>query len=120
MVATLALFGSALLTLVAGFLAARYDVRALLLCTSALMIGTGLAYAAANDYAVLLVVAFVGTINPSGGSTSVFVPLEHTVLSGAVQPARRTWSTYGSVNDRSAQCADGVRTRSGAGQLEQI
>ncbi len=92
MVATLALFGSALLTLVAGFLAARYDVRALLLCTSALMIGTGLAYAAANDYAVLLVVAFVGTINPSGGSTSVFVPLEHTVLSGAVQPARRTWA----------------------------
>jgi MFS family permease len=91
-VATLALFGSALLTLAAGFLAARYDVRGLLLCTSALMIATGLAYAAANDYAVLLIVAFVGTINPSGGSTSVFVPLEHTVLSGAVQPARRTWA----------------------------
>ncbi len=91
-VATLALFGSALLTRGAGFLAARYDVRALLLWTSALMIGTGLAYAAANEYAVLLIVAFVGTINPSGGSTSVFVPLEHTVLSGAVQPARRTWA----------------------------
>ena len=91
-VATLALFGSALLTLGAGFLAARYDVRVLLLWTSALMIATGLAYAAANHYAVLLIVAFVGTINPSGGSTSVFVPLEHTVLSGAVQPARRTWA----------------------------
>ena len=91
-VATLALFGSALLTLAAGFLAARYDVRVLLLWTSALMIASGLAYAAANDYAVLLIVAFVGTINPSGGSTSVFVPLEHTVLSGAVQPARRTWA----------------------------
>jgi MFS family permease len=92
LVATLALFGSALLTLGAGFLAARYDVRALLLVTSGLMIATGLAYAAANDYAVLLIVAFVGTINPSGGSTSVFVPLEHTVLSGAVEPARRTWA----------------------------
>jgi MFS family permease len=91
-VATLALFGSALLTLLAGFLAARYDVRRLLLATSALMIASGLAYAAANDYAVLLIVAFVGTINPSGGSTSVFVPLEHTVLSGAVEPARRTWA----------------------------
>jgi predicted MFS family arabinose efflux permease len=56
------------------------------------MIASGLAYAAANDYAVLLIVAFVGTINPSGGSTSVFVPLEHTVLSGAVEPARRTWA----------------------------
>ena len=92
LVATLALFGSALLTLAAGFLAARYDVRALLLATSGLMIASGLAYAAANDYAVLLIVAFVGTINPSGGSTSVFVPLEHTVLSGAVEPARRTWA----------------------------
>ena len=92
LVATLALFGSALLTLGAGFLAARYDVRGLLLAASALMIATGLAYAAANDYAVLLIVAFVGTINPSGGSTSVFVPLEHTVISGAIEPARRTWA----------------------------
>lgn len=91
-IATAALLGSALLTLGAGFLAARYDVRALLLAASMLMIASGLAYAAANDYAVLLVVAFVGTINPSGGSTSVFVPLEHTVLSGAVAPARRTWA----------------------------
>jgi MFS family permease len=92
LVATLALFGSALLTLGTGFLAARYDVRGLLLAASALMIASGLAYAAANDYAVLLVVAFVGTINPSGGSTSVFVPLEHTVISGAIEPARRTWA----------------------------
>jgi MFS family permease len=91
-VATLALLGSALLTLAAGFLAARYDVRGLLLAASALMIATGFAYAAANDYAVLLVVAFAGTINPSGGSTSVFVPLEHTVISGAIEPARRTWA----------------------------
>ena len=84
-IATAALLGSALLTLGAGFLAVRYDVRALLLAASVLMIASGLAYAAANDYAVLLVVAFVGTINPSGGSTSVFVPLEHTVLSGAAR-----------------------------------
>jgi MFS family permease len=92
LVATLALLGSALLTLGAGFCAARFSVRGLLLAASALMIASGLAYAAANDYAVLLLVAFVGTINPSGGSTSVFVPLEHTVLSGAVEPVRRTWA----------------------------
>ena len=90
LVATLALFGSALLTLAIGFLGARHDRRALLLCASVLMAATGVAYAAASDYAVLLLVAFVGTINPSGGSTSIFVPLEHTVLSGAVAPADRT------------------------------
>jgi MFS family permease len=92
LIATLALFGSAILTLAVGYLGARVDVRSLLLVASTLMIGTGLAYAAVSDYAVLLLVAFVGTINPSGGSTSVFVPLEHTVLSGAVPASRRTWA----------------------------
>jgi MFS family permease len=89
-VATLALAGSALLTLGIGLLGGRHEQRRLLVAASALMAFTGLAYAATSDYAVLLLVAFVGTINPSGGSTSVFVPLEHAVLSGAVPPARRT------------------------------
>jgi MFS family permease len=90
MVATLALFGSATLTLGIGVLGGRHDHRRLLLAAAALMAATGLAYAAASEYWVLLVVAFVGTINPSGGSTSIFVPLEHAVLAGAVAPAGRT------------------------------
>jgi MFS family permease len=90
LIATLALFGSALLTLAIGFVGARYDVRGLLLGASLLMVATGLAYASTSDYAVLLIVAFVGTINPSAGSTSIFVPLEHTVLSGAVTDTHRT------------------------------
>ncbi|MEO8145454.1 MAG: MFS transporter [Betaproteobacteria bacterium] len=89
-VATLALLGSAILTLGIGLLGGGRDHRVLLLAASALMAATGLAYAAASEYAILLVVAFVGTINPSGGSTSIFVPLEHTVLTGAVTPAQRT------------------------------
>lgn len=91
-IATSALFGSALLTLVIGQLGGRYDLRRLLLCASALMALTGVVYAASSDYAVLIVVAFIGTINPSGGSTSIFVPLEHTVLTGAVTSATRTRS----------------------------
>src|SRR5512134_2955621 len=82
-VATLALFGSALLTLAIGFLGARHDHRRLLLAASALMALTGIAYAASSDYWVLLLVAFVG-------STSIFVPLEHAVLTGAVAPQQRT------------------------------
>lgn len=89
-VATVALLGSAVLTLTIGLLSGGRDHRVLLLAASALMAATGLAYAAASDYAILLIVAFVGTINPSGGSTSIFVPLEHSVLSGAVAPAERT------------------------------
>ena len=91
-VATLALLGSALLTLGIGFLGARHDHRRLLLAASLLMAATGLAYAAAEAAWVLFVVAFVGTVNPSGGSASIFVPIEHTVLSGAVAPAERTGS----------------------------
>jgi MFS family permease len=90
LVATLALLGSALLTLAIGVLGAGRDHRMLLLAASALMVATGLAYAASGEGAVLLLVAFVGTINPSGGSTSIFVPIEHTVLTGAVPARART------------------------------
>ncbi len=75
-----ALLGSALLTLAMGFLGVRYDHRLLLICAAGLMAATGAALAITGSYALLLVVAFIGTINPSAGSTSSFVPVEHAVL----------------------------------------
>ena len=60
---------------------------AAVLAASVLMIATGLAYALAGDFWILLLVACVGTINPSSGSASIFVPLEHAVLSGAASAA---------------------------------
>ncbi len=89
-VATAALLGSALLTIAVGFLGARYDHRQLLLAAASLMVATGVAFALVHDYALLLVVAFAGTINPSGGSVSVFVPLEHAVLAREVADSART------------------------------
>ena len=89
-VATLALLGSALMTLAVGLLGARVDHRVLLIAASALMVATGLAFAASDGYAIVLLVAFVGTINPSGGSVSVFVPLEHAVLARSVADSNRT------------------------------
>jgi MFS family permease len=89
-IATTALLGSALLTIATGFLGARYDHRQLLLAASSLMIATGVAFAVVHDYALLLVVAFAGTINPSAGSVSVFVPVEHAVLAREVADATRT------------------------------
>ena len=105
-IATTALAGSALLTLGIGFLGAYHDQRRMLLAASALMAATGLLYTVANDYAALLLVAFVGTINPSAGSTSIFVPLEHTVLSGAVTPAERTraFARYSLVGALAGAC----------------
>jgi MFS family permease len=89
-VATAALLGSALLTFAVGLLGAKYDHRQLLLAAASLMIATGVAFAAIHDYAILLVIAFAGTVNPSAGSVSVFVPLEHAMLAREVADATRT------------------------------
>jgi MFS family permease len=98
-VATCALFGSALMSLAIGQLGARARRRKLLLLASALMVATGLALAASNSYAVLLLVAFIGTINPSSGSVSIFVPLEHALLADSVADSRRThmFAVYGLI-----------------------
>ena len=89
-VATLALLGSALTTLAIGHYGARFDQRLLLIGAASLMIATGLAFAFASALAVILLVSFVGTINPSSGSVSIFVPIEHAVLSRSVADADRT------------------------------
>src|SRR5438477_11595528 len=78
--ATLALLGSALTTLGIGLIGARADQRRLLMAACGVMVATGLAFALSSTYAVVLLVAFMGTINPSSGSVSIFVPLEHAVL----------------------------------------
>jgi hypothetical protein len=63
------------------------------------MVATGLAFAASGSYAVLLLVASVGTINPSTGNASLFVPLEHALLAGSVTDAARTrmFAHYGLI-----------------------
>ena len=78
------------MTIAVGFLGVRYDHRQLLIAAASLMLATGAAFAVIHDYALILVVAFAGTVNPSSGSVSVFVPLEHAVLSGNVSDAERT------------------------------
>lgn len=85
-----ALLGSALATLAVGAFGNRFDPRALLLAAACLMIATGVALAATQAYAVLLLVAFVGTVNPSGGSASPFVPIEHALIARAAGEESRT------------------------------
>lgn len=90
LVATLALSGSALLTLAIGFVGKRIDARRLLIIASALMIAPGIAFAASAATALVLMVAFVGTINLSAGSVSFFAPLEQALLPDAVAAEVRT------------------------------
>jgi MFS family permease len=89
-VATAALFGSSLLTLLVGFAAPRHDLRNLLIAGAGLMIATGLAFPAVEHIAFVCLVAFVGTINPNTGDSGVLVPLEHALLAQSVADQDRT------------------------------
>lgn len=87
---TSTLLGSGIMTLAVGFIAHRYRSRNLLLAASLLMSATGVAFVAVTDFWPLLLVAFVGTLNPSSGDVSVFLPLEQALLSHAVNAQSRT------------------------------
>jgi MFS family permease len=89
--ASATLAGSALLTLIVGMTAHRASSRVLLMGASVVMLLTGLAFAAPwQDFWPLLMVAFVGTLNPSSGDVSVFLPLEQAQLAHLVSDRDRT------------------------------
>jgi MFS family permease len=89
-VATASLLGTALLTLTVGWIAPRHDLRLLLILGAGLMVATGIAFPAVEHLVLVALVAFVGTINPSGGDLGVLVPLEHALLARSATDDRRT------------------------------
>ena len=89
-IVTSTLIGTALLTLWVGWIANRHSRRLLLLAAALLMAATGAGFAVITDFWPLLVIAFVGTMNPTSGDASIFVPLEQTVLTQTIEPRRRT------------------------------
>lgn len=100
---TATLFGSALATLAVGRWGHRFSMRRLMLGAAVLMAVTGLGFASLSSLWPLLLVAFMGPINPSGGDVSVFLPLEHTVLATAASAQSRTsifarYSFFGSIS----------------------
>jgi MFS family permease len=89
-IATTTLIGSAMLTLLVGLVAHRFRVRPMLVSASVLMAATGVALVVVHDFWPLLVVAFIGTLNPSSGDVSVFLPLEQSVLPRTAGVQERT------------------------------
>ena len=89
-VASASLLGTALLTLAVGFIAPRHDLRNFLLGGALLMTCTGVVFPNVDLLAVIAIIAFVGTINPSTGDLGVLVPLEHAMLAHAVPDHERT------------------------------
>jgi MFS family permease len=79
-VVTATLVGSALLTLIVGLAGSRYPLRTLLLAASVLMLVTSAGFIGFTQLWLVLVVAVVGTMNPSAGDVSVFLPTEQAYL----------------------------------------
>ena len=90
LIATATLLGSGLLTLLTGLLAHRFPLRVMLTAACLLMLGTGLGFAAITDFWPLFLIAIIGTLNPSVGDVSVFLPLEQSLLSHAARSEQRT------------------------------
>jgi MFS family permease len=90
LLASTTLFGSAVSTLAVGAWGHHFRHRTLLSGAAVLMACTGFLFAGASDLWPLLIVAFFGTLNPSSGDVSVFLPLEHARLAEAAAGDART------------------------------
>src|SRR5258708_18721687 len=89
-VASASLLGTAALTLIVGFIAPRFELRSLFLAGAGLIALTGLVFPATATLAPVLLVAFIGSINPSGGDLGMLVPLEHALLTKEIADRDRT------------------------------
>jgi MFS family permease len=89
-VVTLTLLGSAALTLVVGLRAHAYPRRRLLQLVAGLMVATGAGFAAFEGFWPLAAVGLIGTLNPSAGDVSVFLPTEQALLPATAPDEQRT------------------------------
>lgn len=87
--ASATLLGSAVATLAVGAWGHGFHHRRLLLSAALLMAATGFCFAVPASFWPLLLIAFVGTLNPSSGDVSLFLPLEHARLADAAEGEAR-------------------------------
>jgi MFS family permease len=103
-VATATLLGSALATIAVGLWGHRFRSQRLLTGAALAMAATGAGFVGFSSFWPLLVVAFVGTLNPSSGDVSVFLPLEHARLAAAASGHART-ALFARYSVLGAMCA---------------
>lgn len=92
------LVGSGVLTLGIGVVAHRFHLRRLLTFAALLMAATGVGFALSSDFWLLLAIAVVGTLNPSSGDISLFLPLEQASLAGFASDKPQTTALMARYN----------------------
>jgi len=89
-VVTASLLGSAVTTILVGIYGHRIAPARLLAMAALLMCATGVAFGFASSFIALLFIGVIGTMNPSAGDVSAFLPLEQASLSASVSDTDRT------------------------------
>jgi len=89
-VATTTLLGTAVATLAVGATTDRLGRRRMLALATLLAAATGVAFASASEFVPVLLIAAVGTLNPSASDVSVFLPVEQAILPQTVADGQRT------------------------------
>ena len=89
-VVTATLLGSAALTLFVGIRGRNVSHVTMLCILTALMFTTGIGFAMATGFGAILLVGTLGTMNPSSGDVSPFLPLEQALLPLTGPATRRT------------------------------
>ncbi|RQR30940.1 MULTISPECIES: MFS transporter [unclassified Burkholderia] len=113
LIGTTTLTGSAIATIAVGMLASRFTQRRMLTLAAALMAATGIGFASVSTLWPLFVIAFAGTLNPSSGDVSLFLPLEQSRLAQAADGDARTalfarYSLVGAVSAALGSLAAGL------------
>jgi MFS family permease len=83
------LLGSAALTLYTGLRWGHLDSRRILLGACVLMSATGLGFATVTRFWPLFAVAVIGTLNPSAGDVSLFLPVEQAAIADRTVSSER-------------------------------
>jgi MFS family permease len=96
-IVTAMLVGSAVLTLAVGMVSHKIGLRRVLFVAGLLMAATGAAFASVTNFWLLFFIAFIGTMNPTTGDVSLFLPTEQAMLASEVTAADRTalFARYG-------------------------
>jgi len=91
LVFTAAIAGSAVMTIFWSIVADRYGRRRTVATMAILMFVGGLVFALTNDFWMLMLGAFTGTISATSSEVGVFQTVEQAVLPQTAPNDRRTW-----------------------------
>jgi MFS family permease len=87
---TLTLVGDALVSLLVSRIADRVGRRRMLLLGAGLMVVAGIVFALTNHPLILTIVAFIGTLSPTGNEAGPFLAIEQAALAQITSSQRRT------------------------------